>query len=82
MELAYELSMTWLDPRLLFYNLKDQIELNVLTKDEKIRIWTPILVFDNTREKSPTEADDKRKGFIRKIGREEYSELDESLENI
>ena len=38
MELAFDLGMTWQDPRLIFYNLKDQIELNVLTKDEQVRV--------------------------------------------
>ena len=43
MELAFELSMSWLDPRMNFYNLKKNIALNILTKEEKMKIWSPIL---------------------------------------
>ena len=65
MELAFELGLTWQDPRLIFYNLKDALELNALTQDEKLRIWVPQVVFENTRDKSKTindiELKEKRK---------------------
>ena len=80
-ELAFELTLSWADPRLLFYNLKDQIDLNVLTQEEKSRVWTPVLIFENTRDKSSTIEDEKRKGFVKKMGTSKYAEMDESNVN-
>ena len=72
---------TSMDPRLYFYNLKDQINLNVLTKEEKSRIWMPVLIFENTRDKSSTIEDEKRKGFVKKMGISKYAEVDDSNVN-
>ena len=80
-ELAFELTLSWADPRLLFYNLKDQIDLNVLTQEEKSRVWMPVLIFENTRDKSSTIEDEKRKGFVKKMGTSKYAEMDESNVN-
>jgi len=80
-ELALQLTLSWVDPCIFFYNLKDQINLNVLTQEEKSRVWTPVLIFENTRDKSSTIEDEKRKGFVKKMGTSKYAEVDESNVN-
>ena len=40
--------MTWYDFRLKLHNMKTNINMNTLTKDEKEGIWVPSLVFSNT----------------------------------
>ena len=81
MELAFGLSMTWMDPRLHFLNLKDEVKLNVLSETEKGKIWTPKFIFDNTRDKSATVEDTKREGNVMKIGPKKLSEKDQFTVN-
>ena len=45
------LTLVWKDPRLQFYNLKDDFYHNSLTESEKKLIWTPTITFVNTRDK-------------------------------
>ena len=57
--LKFNLEATWLDPRLQYYNIKEDEGLNSLTYAEKQTIWVPSILFSNTREDF-TSINDKR----------------------
>ena len=61
-ELKFEVSLQWKDARILFYNIKQDEEMNTLTMDEQVSLWTPTLVFWNTKHQLRTIND---KGSIR-----------------
>ena len=50
----FKLYMDWFDSRVTFYNLNANQGLNTLVEEEKQKIWTPSLIFDNTDEKVRT----------------------------
>ena len=41
----FNLYISWFDFRLKFWNMKQNINMNTLTQDEKRSIWVPVLVF-------------------------------------
>ena len=51
LELSYTvdfiLLMQWIDPRLQFYNLREQYDLNALSNTVQSKIWAPALSFPN-----------------------------------
>ena len=49
--LSYRLIYKWKDPRLIYYNLKRDSNLNVLSQREKTSLWTPTLILSNTDSK-------------------------------
>ena len=49
--LKLQISLQWTDARVQFYNLKHDEHKNSLTQDEQQDIWTPTIVFRNTRER-------------------------------
>ena len=53
----YTVNQEWLDPRITFYNLHWNQELNNLVEEEKQMIWTPSLIFQNTDENIRTLTD-------------------------
>ena len=53
----YTVNLEWLDPRITFYNLLGNQKLNSLVEEEKQKIWTPSLIFDNTDENTRTTTD-------------------------
>ena len=53
----FKLYMEWLDSRVTFYNLHGNQGLNTLVQEEKQKIWTPSMIFDNTDEKVRTRTD-------------------------
>ena len=54
LELKFKITLQWRDSRLLFYNLKSDEDMNSLTLDEQITIWTPTIVFWNTKQQLRT----------------------------
>ena len=58
-ELKFRLMMTWRDARVLFYNLKTEEASNSLSLVEQLSLWTPTIVFWNTKQqlKSVNDAD-------------------------
>ena len=44
-----KLTISWMDNRITYMNLKDDANLNTLTPLEKQSIWMPTLVFTNTK---------------------------------
>ena len=58
LELKFKITLQWMDARLLFYNIKPDEKMNSLTLDEQLAIWTPTIVFWNTKQQLRT-ANDK-----------------------
>ena len=58
-ELKFRLSLNWKDGRVQFYNLKEDEGLNSLSLEEQLSLWTPTIVFWNTKQqlKSVNDAD-------------------------
>ena len=54
LELKFRIKFQWKDARVTFYNLKQDEEMNSLSPDEKISLWTPTIVFWNTEEQLRT----------------------------
>ena len=51
MKLQLELQMKWIDPRLKFANLKKGGKKNMLSSEQKQKLWLPSLMFPNHKEK-------------------------------
>ena len=54
LELKFSISLRWVDARVLFYNLKQNENLNSLTLEEQQALWTPTIIFWNTKEQLRT----------------------------
>ena len=73
LNVQFRLTLSWTDPRLVFFDLKDAEcgddedassassagEVNALTSEEKERIWTPRIVFNNTDDENESLVDAK-----------------------
>ena len=59
MEIKFKLYLTWIDSRLTYRNLKKNPNLNVLQPDLQSSIWTPVILFSNTKYSDQTELDKK-----------------------
>ncbi|KAK3886992.1 hypothetical protein Pcinc_002646 [Petrolisthes cinctipes] len=70
MEVAYEISLSWVDPRLKYLNLKANPSLNKLHIDTVRRLWIPQVNFINTDNIHRTEIDVDVVMFIRKLSKE------------
>ena len=46
----FKVTMTWVDPRLTFLNLKKDITMNIVSPIDAAKMWYPIVVFINTRK--------------------------------
>ena len=51
MKLQLELHVKWIDPRLKFANLKEGEQKNMLSSEQKQKLWVPSLIFENNKEK-------------------------------
>ena len=54
LEVKLKVSLHWLDARLTFYNIKPEEQMNSLSLDEQLAIWTPTIVFWNTKNQLRT----------------------------
>ena len=54
LEVKFCLEMTWREPRLSFWNLKEGSLKNIASDVEVGKIWYPQVVFVNTKEKLKT----------------------------
>jgi hypothetical protein len=54
LEVKFQISMRWKDARVTFYNIKPDESMNSLTLDEQLALWTPTVVFWNTKEQLRT----------------------------
>ena len=73
--------MQWLETRLRFKNLKEEITLNNLSPSEMSSIWVPKLIFYNTETKPSTTVDEETIIFAEKQGNYKPSPI-EDVENI
>ena len=46
----FKLTMSWIDLRLTFLNLKEDSSMNIVGPRQAAEIWYPIVVFINTRK--------------------------------
>ena len=67
-EVKFEVSLQWRDARVLFYNIKPDEEMNTLTMDEQLSLWTPTLVFWNTKQQLRSVNDKNTFASIRQEG--------------
>ena len=58
-EIKFIFYATWIDSRLTYQNLKMNPNLNVLQLDSQKKIWTPVIIFRNTKETDQSRLDDK-----------------------
>ena len=56
---SFNQDAAWIDPRLVYKNLKRNTDLNVLSEGETDAIWTPQIVFYNTKGKEESVADER-----------------------
>ena len=76
----YTVNLEWLDPRITFYNLHDDQNLNSLVEEEKEKIWTPRFIFQNTDKSTRTTTDDESIISVRREGQFIQNTL-ESIDN-
>ena len=55
----YRLFLKWVDPRIQYFNLKVNDELNTLIPKERKQIWVPFIIFWNTEKHETSVNDDK-----------------------
>ena len=54
LEVKFMINLQWKDARLLYYNIKPDENMNALTLDEQLSLWTPTIIFWNTKEQLRT----------------------------
>ena len=54
MELKFRITLQWVDARVTYYNIKEDENMNSLSLDEQLSLWTPTIVFWNTKEQLRT----------------------------
>ena len=54
----------WIDPRLEFNNLRKGQNKNILSPEQKQKLWLPTLIFANNRQKMKADFDDDSIGKI------------------
>ena len=69
LELKLKISLQWKDARLQFYNIKQQENMNTLSLDEQLLIWTPTIIFWNTKQQLRTSNDQNTFASIRREAR-------------
>ena len=57
--LKFDLEEAWVDSRIQFYNLKEDVEMNTLANRERSIIWVPTIIFSNTEEDLTSKNDEK-----------------------
>ena len=68
LELKFKISLEWRDARVMFYNIKPDENMNTLTMEEQLDLWTPTLVFWNTKEQLRTVNDKNTFASIKQEG--------------
>ena len=69
LELKFKLSMEWKDSRVQFYNLKVDEAMNSLSLTEQMSLWTPTIVFWNTKEQLKSINDADSFASVRRVGK-------------
>ena len=69
LKLKFKISLQWMDARVNFYNIKTDENMNSLSLDEQITLWTPTIVFWNTEEQLKTVNDMNTFASVRRSGK-------------
>ena len=67
-EVKFKISLQWKDARVMFYNIKPNENMNSLTLNEQLDLWTPTIVFWNTKQQLRTLNDKNTFASIRRDG--------------
>ena len=68
LKMKFKISLQWSDARITFYNIKPDEKMNSLSLDEQLSIWTPTIVFWNTKEQIRTLNDKNTFASIKREG--------------
>ena len=68
MELKFRITMQWVDARVTYYNIKEDENMNSLSLDEQLSLWTPTIVFWNTKQQLRTKNDKNTFASIKQEG--------------
>ena len=49
-KIKFKINVQWSDKRLIFQNLKNDTDRNIIGNDKMLRLWTPPLVFNNSEK--------------------------------
>ena len=66
--IQFKMQIMWKDARLNFNHLRDDLDRNILTEEEKSSIWTPVIIFHNTKDKFMSSVDVKTTILVDKKG--------------
>ena len=50
-DFQFGIILEWKDNRAVYHNLKEKTSLNALTEGEIVRLWLPLVIYDNTDQK-------------------------------
>ena len=67
-QVPFTLFLSWFDSRIQYKNLKKDEGLNLLSENEKSKIWKPIVLFENTNKKHTSIVDIKTYMKIKQYG--------------
>ena len=65
-EVKFRITLQWVDARVTYYNIKEDENMNSLTLDEQLSLWTPTIVFRNTKEQLRTVNDENTFAIIKR----------------
>ena len=68
LKLKFRISLEWKDARVSFYNIKPDENMNSLSMEEQLSLWTPTIVFWNTEQQLKTVNDENTFASIRRSG--------------
>ena len=68
MEIKFQISLEWMDARVTYYNIKQDQFMNSLSLEEQFSLWTPTILFWNTKEQLRTINDEKTFASISRDG--------------
>ena len=68
LELKFRLSLKWRDARIQLYNLKLDEALNALSLEEQLKLWTPTIVFWNTKQQLKSKNDHETFAIVKRTG--------------
>ena len=82
LELKFKINLQWKDARLMFYNIKPDENMNSLSLEEQLILWSPTIVFWNTKEQIRTKNDKNTFASIKResdgsvIGKENKEDIE------
>ena len=65
---TFNLKLEWIDTRLIWYDLNDDLDLNIPSKVHKKSIWFPKILITNSQDNTEVPNDSKSKIRVRKSG--------------